>query len=419
MSKLIFILSGYEPDYSAIGICIKNLINILEHDHEIFVISEKTIFLQFDQVLSKSKLVFVESRMGHIKNLLEFKISKSNRFKKFLYTLFLFLVKVCGFIKAHTSLININENLVRKYRQKILEIIQPNDILIPVCLPFESLLSAVNIKKTIKSIKVYPILFDKFSENFILHRTTLNYLLKREEHLKLEEKVFDLCDGVFHTNSWSNHLKKFHESLSPNKLYLIEHPLLKRIQSNIPLNKERKYISITYTGALYRKIRSPKFIIKLFNKLQKINKGIKLEFFSKGNCNSYIKKQLKNNNSIIFHGQVTKDIANNAILESDILLSIGNTDISQLPSKIFEYISTGKPIIHTFKDPKDQIINLLSKYKFALVINELEEIDDNLLNKFIDFAHNIKHIPYNVVENLYTEATPSYVANQIMNVIWR
>lgn len=419
MSKLIFILSGYEPDYSAVGICIKNLINIIEKDHEVFVISEKTIVSQVDQVFSNSKVMFVESSIQHVKNTLKFKISVSTRLRKLIYKSFLYVVKVYGFMQAHIARININNNLVEKYNKKLLEIVETNDILLPVCLPFESILSAVNIKNRKKSIKVFPILFDKFSENTSLHRSMMNYVWKREKHLRVEKTTLNSCDGIFYTDSWTNHLKNYHNGINPNKLYLIEHPLLKQLPTNVSVTRNSNYITVTYAGALYKKIRSPKFVLELFNRLQNINNAIKLEIFSKGNCNSYIRREAKQNKSIVFHGEVTKNNADNAILKSHILLSIGNSDISQLPSKIFEYISTGKPIIHTYKNPMDPVIKILAKYRYALVINESSEIDNDLINEFTDFVNNIIEIPYNLVENLYIEATPKYVVNQIMNVIWR
>jgi hypothetical protein len=418
MSKLIFILSGYEPDYSAVGICIKNLIEIIEKDYEVIIISEKTIVSQIDQTISNSKLIFVESRIQYIKNNLIFKIANSDSLRKSVFKAFLFLVKVYGLIKVHISRININKNLIEKYDEKILEIAENNDILIPVCLPFESICSAVNIKSKKKSIKVYPLLFDKFSENKNLHRSMMNYVLKIKKHIRVEQKMLDSCDGIFYTDSWSNHFKKFHEGRYRDKIYLIEHPLLKELQKDVSFVKKSKDISVTYAGTLYKKIRSPKFALKLFSKLNKAQNKINLLIFSKGNCNSYIKRKAEVCKFIIFHGEVQKNIADNAVSNSHVLLSIGNTDISQFPSKIFEYISTGKPIIHTFKSPEDPVIKILAKYKNSLVINESNGIDINLIDEIIRFLKKIKEVPYDLVENLYIEATPKYVVNQILSVIW-
>jgi len=419
MSKIIFILSGYNPDYSAVGLCVKNLIDVLEHSNEVIVISEKTLSSQINQLDCKSKVFFVESKLQKYKNILKQKIVGLNGIKKLAYLVALIFVKIIGYLKTHLSKINVNNDLVNKFTNKISTLIEKNDILIPVCLPFESILSSVNIKKKSPNIRVYPILFDKFSENINLHRNKLNYRIKRRVHLWLEKSILAQCNGIFYMDSWTNHIHNYHRELNKDMLYKLEHPLIK---SPAIQNTNRFFdgdISVTYAGALYKKIRSPKYIVNLFSEVHSYNSNIKLDFYSKGDCNSYLSRKSKKNGSLNSHGEVTKKSADIAIMSSRVLLSIGNSDITQLPSKIFEYISTGKPIIHTFKDIKDPVIKILSKYRHVLLLDESSSIDDVLVKEVINFIINSKDVSFDEIKDEYIEATPKYVADQIMDVIRR
>ena len=57
---------------------------------------------------------------------------------------------------------------------------------------------------------------------------------------------------------------------------------------------------------------------------------------------------------------------------TDVLINIGNSVLNQMPSKIFEYISSGKPIINVFKSPDCPTLKYLTRYPLALNLFEGE-----------------------------------------------
>ena len=66
-----------------------------------------------------------------------------------------------------------------------------------------------------------------------------------------------------------------------------------------------------------------------------------------------------NNKQHTFNNLVPRTEAIDLMINSmHILLSIGNTNIYQLPSKVIEYISLGKPVLHFAEIPNDPM------YKF-------------------------------------------------------
>ena len=77
--------------------------------------------------------------------------------------------------------------------------------------------------------------------------------------------------------------------------------------------------------------------------LIQMSKDIVGDFYSFGSGNIFVEKQSnKFPEKVISHGKVTSVEASKARLMGNILLSIGNKNVTQIPSKTFEYISTGK-----------------------------------------------------------------------------
>ena len=94
------------------------------------------------------------------------------------------------------------------------------------------------------------------------------------------------------------------------------------------------------------------------------------------------------------------------------LLSIGNLNPAQLPSKIIEYISTGKPVLHFVEIKDDPVLEIAKEFSNLIVIDKnsnITEVEQQLNNVFI----NIEKFDINKFnENYSTRA----VANKL-NII--
>ena len=68
--------------------------------------------------------------------------------------------------------------------------------------------------------------------------------------------------------------------------------------------------------------------------------------------------------------------------KSNFLLNIGNSTTYQLPSKIFEYMITQKPILNLIYDSNDLTIPILEKYNASLnIINTEKYMNINIIQK--------------------------------------
>ena len=68
------------------------------------------------------------------------------------------------------------------------------------------------------------------------------------------------------------------------------------------------------------------------------------------------------------------------------LLSIGNKNPNQIPSKVIEYLATGKPIIHFTEIDDDPVINLSNEFHNLVTLNKSD--DEKKLSSLIEEMFN-------------------------------
>ena len=151
------------------------------------------------------------------------------------------------------------------------------------------------------------------------------------------------------------------------------------------------------------------------------NPNLRLHMYVRGNCDGIIDKfVIANPQQLINHGSVNVEIAQSAILEANVLVSIGNSDVSQTPSKIYEYIASGKPIIHFYQKEEDPVVQILASYPMACCIQQLEEDYENSISKalkFIDIYKFAPRIEFEEIKKHYFDATPDYTARIFQMII--
>ena len=104
--------------------------------------------------------------------------------------------------------------------------------------------------------------------------------------------------------------------------------------------------------------------------------------------------------------------ASKARLMGNILLSIGNKNVTQIPSKTFEYISTGKAILHIAENSSDPTIKLLDKYPAKMIVIKNEFYDIGEIEKFIR-KNQFTDIPFDSILKMYYFAYPPYICEKM------
>ena len=90
--------------------------------------------------------------------------------------------------------------------------------------------------------------------------------------------------------------------------------------------------------------------------------------------------------------------------------------MTQVPSKIFDYISTGKPIINFYYNEKSPTLYYLDNYPLCISIKTSEDpIEVNKkIKDFVDKSID-KTVSFDFVQQQFKECTPSYIASVFIN----
>ena len=101
---------------------------------------------------------------------------------------------------------------------------------------------------------------------------------------------------------------------------------------------------------------------------------------------------------------------------ADVLLSLGNAVDNQMPSKLFEYFGTGKPVLHLALSENDPTLPYLRRYPLALVLGpQMRPGDAETLRTWLDKTAG-QQVPFETVAALYKEFTPAQVAEDFLKI---
>ena len=101
---------------------------------------------------------------------------------------------------------------------------------------------------------------------------------------------------------------------------------------------------------------------------------------------------------------------------ADVLVSLGNTYDNQMPSKLFGYFATGKPVLHLAVNENDPTLPYLARYPLALVLHRKDGVTPGTVSKLHSWLHNVQGhaLPFAQTARLYPEFTPEKVAEEFL-----
>lgn len=409
MSNIVIIVGSYYPNFSAVGKCMGNIADVLVIENNVTVICEQNIVNQnITENWGGQRIIRVLPKSQNSYIVTKDKERRSKLLKKQYYKSILKIQKISRVAKRILSMASLNNQLISAYTKALDNLEIKPDMIVPTCIPFESIMASLEYKKKNPDTVIIPILFDLFSENSNLNYFDIIRKIKFKANLLIEEQMLIQSKKVLFVENWKNHFKRYFPQYS-DKCIQIEHPLLirpvdyKEIQKNIDSD-----IHIVYTGVLDKKNRNPEPVLEILNKLK--SSKMVFDFYGYGSAESIITDYIEKDPRIIFHGKVDSKTASEAQKNANVLLSIGNCDYSQTPSKLIEYFASGKLIIHFSVDKRDPAIKLLENYPNKIIIIMNQDIDINKLESEIKSLYNTI-VPFSTIAQLYCGAIPENVAN--------
>lgn len=381
MSKVLFIVRGYEPDISASGNLLKPIIEVAKKNHDITILCTSQYYKE--ELYDGVKII----RLAHINN----EQNIINKIKRQFSTNYFY----------NEILDEIRINIEKLYA------IEKYDALISVTYEESLALADTVIDKSKKyhfQLEKLPI-YTSLKIPIIYENKMKNKELKEKKIVQSFNKIF--CLPTVYKDYYSKGFEN---------IVMVEHPMVvnKIVKSNTVDNN----IRIIYGGGLDKKQRNPMQILLLFKKINNIF-PIKLDFYSYNNIEKDLINFSKKNPFFDFNLPISKEDFYKEIELSNFIITIGNKESDIFPSKLFDCISTGLPIIHFSQNDSDIYYDYLKNYSNSMIINIQEISTDTVFEDIITFIksrHNVKS-SFSIIEKLYMECTPEYVWNKMITEI--
>lgn len=256
------------------------------------------------------------------------------------------------------------------------------DIIISVSLPFTSHLCAYILQKRI-SADWYMDIGDPFSLK--INSPENNKIIYSYLNKYYEKKFYQNAKKIIFTHSEVAELHQDKFDIDRRKI-VIGYPIAvlneKRIKNSLTFNYEDTPLKIGYFGAFTKSVREPNnYIISIANSL---DDQIKHEWYINEESKKYF-TSIKNISSHQFLDTLPREVALEVMVSKmHVLLSIGNFNKYQMPSKVIEYISLGKPVLHFAEIADDPLYNFNELFDNLKIINskttknELEKYFENI-----------------------------------------
>jgi hypothetical protein len=131
-------------------------------------------------------------------------------------------------------------------------------------------------------------------------------------------------------------------------------------------------LRLVYVGTLYSQLRSPTFLLACTMAMKQVYPDMPLEVHFYGalnDCGDQLAAYTDIAVPFVFaHGMVDRVTVQQAMVDADVLVNIGNASEAQLASKVMEYMVVGRPILNIISIEKDTSLAALAEYPSVLTI---------------------------------------------------
>ena len=248
------------------------------------------------------------------------------------------------------------------------------DTIISVSLPFTSHLCAYILNKKIRAEWIMDI-GDPFSlkinspENNKIIYSFLNKFYERKFYQNASKIIFT------HNEVAELHQNRF--DIDSSKI-VIGYPIAevseKIIKKSDNFNYKNMPLRIGYFGAFTNSVREPSNYIN--NIANSFNEEVEHVWYTNEESRKHF-TSIINISSHKFSDIVSREEALEVMVEKmHILLSIGNLNKYQMPSKVVEYLSLGKPVLHFAEIKDDPLYNFEKLFNNLKIINNKTTKDD-------------------------------------------
>lgn len=309
-------------------------------------------------------------------------------------------------IKLRLSVYRTSINRIRKVLNQYAE---GYDLLIPVCSAFQTACACMEYcachKKKYLLYQVDPIGTNKAYDNQLFME-------------KLEEQIYRKASYIITTPIIAKE-KKNNPAYDHAKILPLEFPNIRNLTAaKVNGDAPGREIKLFYSGRFYAGVRDCSFALKVFSLIQ--NERVRIVFAGTGQESVF--SEYRNgalHGKLELLGEISLEESFSHMQRADILINIGNNVMNQVPSKLFDYISTGKPIINFCEFKECPTIPYLEKYGNAIsVVNGERSMEEQaqLVHSFI-LSNLGKAMNFDEITSKFSENTAEYVGKCFIDAV--
>ncbi|MFR1794983.1 MAG: hypothetical protein ACLSWR_00435 [Ruthenibacterium sp.] len=209
------------------------------------------------------------------------------------------------------------------------------------------------------------------------------------------------------------------------KIHPLPYPKLVRpkVQQACPIQFNPECINLLYLGTVYGDIRKPEALFKLFQHAVEIEPKLRLYIVGKkfgADADLYLTEyKAKLGGKLQCYSPIPPEQTMDLLLRADVLVNMGNTVRNQMPSKILEYISTGKPILNLSVDRQCNTLGLMSRYPLCLQVFEENQDLQPAAFHLVEFCRekSERQLEWKQIEDIYPEIKLESVLGEMMQTL--
>lgn len=397
MSHIVVLSSIYLGKASTNGLCAHNIVDALSSEgNDVDVICYEDI-----DVCNSKNIHTIQNRPQTYKSNID-KIA--SKLLKSIYLL------------ASSPRCYLEEDKVDRYYKTLCKIDESYkiDAIVAMLFPMETAEAMTRFKKSHPETKTIIYELDSISDG-VAQSNAIQKLLDFN-YFRWLNSMYGVIDNVIIMKSHSDYWIKAFGGRFQNKLKIADIPVLLPRKKKSANNDD---VSFIYAGLIEKKYRSPEYLLQVMNEVSK-RVPLIFRFYSKGDCEDMIANFARKISGIEQNGYVTQAELDNAIENTNFLVSIGNSTSNSVPSKLISYISYQKPIIHFSSQKNDVCKDYLTGYPLSLVVSQDNSIEESA-NQIMSFIEDLKRTDLNniPIDTLYEMNIPSYSAKLICSIVNR
>ena len=410
--KLLFIVGMYYPRYSANGLCVKNVVDeCIEKGYDVTCVSNGFYGDESSLVLDRAKVYRVKARL-YDRVAFRCDMMHNRAFAKTIKAMAKLVLNVKNVICSPFWPTNTPMYTSRLYKASVrLHEKEHFDAVICAYTPASCVMAGYRLKATYPNVTFIPYFLDALSAGYGPKFFSKKRTVKKG--LKKEDKIFKAADKVVVMQSTREH-HFAHNVRFKKKMIFLDVPMLKKVSDDWETTEKDGNVKLLYVGSLDPKIRDPQIFIDTLMQLD--NERVTVELVGNITCKSMF-DEFKDiyKDRLVFTAFLNHDDLAEKISQADVLVNIGNRVSTMVPSKIFEYMSYGKPIVSTKDIDDEPSAKYLSQYPLALILSSESSAEMNAekLSKFLSTSLDKKVEFESLEKGMYLNTPEAFIKEVI------